>query len=235
LPFPYSDHASRPGVFRSNQVEISRRNLLLGASSFIALGGLGYLGSALDAVFSSAMAQSALLAPGPMGDMIQGSETAPITIVEYASLTCPHCRDFAAHTFPELKKRYIDTGKVRFIFREYALNDVDLLAIVIARCAPKERYFPLVETLYEKQDVWAVNNPVAPLMTIAKQAGFTDESFKACASNQQLIEGVKAQREAAGKLGVNSTPTLFINGEKHPGGMTIEEMEKVMQPYLKAG
>ncbi len=142
---------------------------------------------------------------------------------------------FEVKTFPELKKRYIDTGKVRFIFREFALNDVDLLAIVTVRCAPKERYFALVETLFEKQDVWAVNNPVPPLLGIAKQAGFTDESFKACASNQQIIEGVKAQRETGSKVGVNSTPTFFINGEKHVGGLPIEEMEKLIQPYLKAG
>jgi protein-disulfide isomerase len=217
-------------------VEISRRNLLIGAASFVAVGGLGYLASALDGVFSAAIAQpSALLAPGALGDMVQGSETAPVTIIEYASLTCSHCRNFALKTYPELKKRYIDTGKVRYIFREFALNDVDLLAIVTARCAPKERYFPLVETLFEKQDQWAVNNPVPPLLGIAKQAGFTDESFKACASNQQVIEGVKAQREAGTKFGVNSTPTFFINGEKRAGDMSIDDMEKLIQPYLKAG
>jgi protein-disulfide isomerase len=217
-------------------VEISRRNLLVGAASFVAVGGLGYLASALDAFSNMAMAQpSALLAPGPLGDMVQGSETAPVTIVEYASLTCSHCRNFAVKTYPELKKRYIDTGKVRYIFREFALNDVDLLAIVTVRCAPKERYFPLVETLYEKQDQWAVNNPVPPLLGIAKQAGFTDESFKACASNQQVIEGVKTQRDAASKFGVNSTPTFFVNGEKHSGDMSIEDLDKLIQPHLKAG
>jgi protein-disulfide isomerase len=214
-------------------VEISRRDLLIGTASFVAV---SCLAGALDALSSAAMAQpSILLAPGPLGDMIQGSETAPVTIVEYASLTCPHCREFALKTFPELKKRYIDTGKVRFIFREFALNDIDLLAIVTVRCAPKDRYFPLVETLFEKQEMWAVNNPVPPLLGIAKQAGFTDESFKACASNQQVIEGVKAQRETGSKLGVNSTPTFFINGEKHVGGLPIEDMEKLIQPYLKAG
>ncbi len=214
-------------------MEITRRDLLIGTASFAAA---GFFAGALDALSSAAMAQpSTLLAPGPLGDMIQGSETAPVTIVEYASLTCPHCREFAVKTFPELKKRYIDTGKVRFIFREFALNDVDLLAIVTVRCAPKERYFALVETLFEKQDVWAVNNPVPPLLGIAKQAGFTDETFKACASNQQIIDGVKAQREAGSKFGVSSTPTFFINGEKRVGGMPIEEMEKLIQPYLKAG
>ena len=217
-------------------MEISRRNLLIGTASIVAAGSFGYLASVLDAFWTEAVAQpSALLAPGPLGDMVQGSETAPVTIVEYASLTCGHCRNFAVKTYPELKKRYIDTGKVRYIFREFALNDVDFLAIVIARCGSKERYFPLIETLFDKQDQWAVNNPVPPLLGIAKQAGFTDESFKACASNQQVIEGVKAQREAGIKFGVSSTPTFFINGEKRAGDISIDELEKLIQPYLKAG
>jgi protein-disulfide isomerase len=223
-------------------VEISRRNLLLGSAAVIALSGLGYFAwtgsrSPLEEISGEALAQapSALLAPGPLGDLVLGSETAPVTIVEYASLTCSHCRNFAVKTFPELKKRYIDTGKVRYILREFALNDVDLLAIVIARCAPKDRHFPLIETLFDKQDQWAVNNPVPPLSTIAKQAGFTDESFRACASNQTIIDGVKAQRDAGVKFGVNSTPTFFINGEKRAGDIPIEELEKLIQPYLKAG
>ena len=217
-------------------MEISRRSLIIGAASILTAGSLGSFASVIDALSGKALAQpSNLMVPGPLGDMILGSETAPVTIVEYASLTCSHCRTFMVGTYPELKKRYIDTGKVRYILREFALNDVDLLAIVIARCAPKERFFPLVETLFEKQDQWALNNPVPPLLGIAKQAGFTDESFKACASNQKVIEGVKAQRDAGTKFGVTSTPTFFINGEKKTGNMSIEEMEKVIQPYLKAG
>jgi protein-disulfide isomerase len=221
-------------------VEFTRRNLLTGTAAVIAVGALGYFAwtgtrSPLQELSSEALAQgsAALLNPGPLGDIVLGPETAPVTIVEYASLTCSHCRNFAVNTFPELKKRYIDTGKVRYILREFALNDVDFLAIVIARCAPKERQFPLIEILFEKQDQWAVNNPVPPLQTIAKQAGFTEESFRACASNQKLIEGVKAQRDAGVKFGVNSTPTFFINGEKHTGNMSIEEIEKAIQPYLR--
>ena len=210
-------------------MELTRRNLLIGTAAIAAAAYFGWSGEA------AAQSTAALLNPGPLGDIVLGSETAPVTIVEYASLTCSHCRNFAVKTFPELKKRYIDTGKVRYILREFALNDVDFLAIVIARCAPKERQFPLIETLFEKQDQWAVNTPVPPLMTIAKQAGFTDESFKACAANQKLIEGVKAQREAGVKFGVQSTPTFFINGEKRAGDMPIEEIEKAIQPYLKGG
>jgi protein-disulfide isomerase len=238
LPFPYSETA-QPGLPRSSKVKISRRKLLIGTAAFVAAGSLGYLDGVrglLGSLVGEAAAQpTALMAPGPLGDMVMGSETAPVTIVEYASLTCPHCREFAVHTFPELKKRFIDTGKVRYIFREFALNDVDLLAIVSVRCASKEKFFPLIDTLYEKQDIWAVNNPVQPLLGILKQAGFTDESFKACASNQKIIEGVKAQRETGSKVGVNSTPTFFINGEKQVGAIGIDQLEKLIQPYLKEG
>ena len=219
-------------------MDTSRRNLIIGAGAVIAVGIAGYVvwssrsGDPLKQG-SPAPNTAGLLAPGALPDMVMGQENAPVTIVEYASLTCPHCRDFALHTFPEIKKRYIDTGKVRFIFREFALNEVDRLAIVIARCAPKERYFPLVETLFEKQESWAMDNPVPPLLAIAKQAGFTEESFKACAANQQIVQAVSAQRDAGSAFGVNSTPTFFINGERHSGSLPLGEFEKVLQRYLK--
>lgn len=224
-------------------MDSSRRNLLIGAAAVVAVGGIGYViwnggfGGAPDSgPGEGAQTSAALMAPGPLPDMALGSENAPVTIIEYASLTCSHCKNFELKTFPELKKRYIDTGKVRFIFREFALNDVDLLAIVLARCTSKDNYFPFVDTLFEKQEQWAVNNPVPPLLAIAKQAGFTDESFKQCASNQQAVESVITQREqAASKFGITSTPTFFINGELHSGDMSIEDMEKLIQPYLKAG
>jgi protein-disulfide isomerase len=214
-------------------VIINRRDFVVTSAA------LALAGNTLSGLIAPAAAQTPspadLAKPGPLGDQVQGKDDAPVTVIEYASMTCGHCATFHNETYPVLKSKYIDTGKVRYILREFALNDVDFLAIVIARCAPKERQFPLIETLFEKQDQWAVNNPIPPLQTIAKQAGFTDESFKACAANQKLIEGVKAQRDAGAKFGVTSTPTFFINGEKRAGDMPIEEIEKAIQPYLKAG
>jgi protein-disulfide isomerase len=188
--------------------------------------------------FSAAEAQTPsqadLLQPGPLPDMVLGAADAPVTIIEYASLTCPHCRHFEVTTFPELKKRYIDTGKVRYIFREFVLNDLDALAILLARCTDKDKYFPFVETLYETQEQWVVRNAIPALMGIAKQVGFTEESFNKCAANQPLLDSVKAQRDrAADKFGVSSTPTFFINGKIYSGSMSIEDMEKLIQPYLK--
>lgn len=220
-------------------MNITRREFCTGVAALAittaVLGG-GFALPGSTPAYAQNVSAAELLQPGPLPEMALGVENAPVTIIEYASLTCSHCRNFELKTYPELKKRYIDTGKVRYIFREFVLNDVDALAVLLTRCTDKEKYFPFVETLFEKQDQWAVQNPIPPLLAIAKQVGFTEDSFKQCASNQQLFEGIKSQRDrAAEKFGVKSTPTFFINGVMHAGDMPIEEMEKLIQPHLKAG
>jgi protein-disulfide isomerase len=216
----------------------TRRNIWIAAAAVvvIAAGVFGYFtwargSGGIDS--SGKVALTDLLKPGSLPDMVMGADNAPVTIVEYASLTCPHCQHFELTTYPELKKRYIDTGKVRYIFREFVLNDLDALAIMLARCLDKDKYFPFVETLYATQDKWAKEDALPPLMAISKQAGFTDDSFKKCAANQQLYQDIAAQRDTASKnFGVNSTPTFFINGQIHSGDMPLAELEKLMQPYL---
>jgi len=181
-----------------------------------------------------------LAKPGPAGDVVLGSDKAPVTIIEYASMTCPHCAHFSATTFPELKKRYIDTGKVRFIFREFPFDKVAAAAFMLARCANQqggsERYMAVIETLFAKQDEWVNDHPLQPLENIAKQLGFSDESFKACLTNQKVLDDIESVRDrAVDKLGVNSTPTFFINGKKVVGDLPIESMAKEIDPYLKTG
>ena len=192
------------------------------------------------AAVSDAELQSELAKPGPDGDIVLGSDKAPVTIIEYASMTCPHCAHFSDTTFPELKKRYIDTGKVRFIFREFPFDKVAAAAFMLARCAGKdggsERYMAVVETLFAKQLEWVVNEPRAPLENIARQFGFTDETFKRCLTNQTVLDGIEAVRDrAVQKLGVNSTPTFFVNGKKLVGDQPIDTLAKEIDPYLKAG
>ena len=173
---------------------------------------------------------------GPDGDVILGSAKAPVTVIEYASMTCPHCAHFSETTFPELRKRYIDTGKVRFIFREFPLDALAAAGFMLARCAGKDKFMPIVETLFAKQADWIVKEPVPALQGIAKQFGFTEDSFKECLANQKLLDGIQAVRDhAVEKLGVNSTPTFFINGKKMVGALTIEQMAKEIDPYLKEG
>ena len=177
-----------------------------------------------------------LAKPGPDGDIVLGSEKAPVTIVEYASMTCPHCAHFSTTTFPELEKRYIDTGKVRFIFREFPLDPLAAAGFMLARCAGKDKFMPVVETLFAKQQEWMVQKPIPPLMSIAKQFGFSEQSFNQCLANQKVLDDVQAVRDrAAEKLGVNSTPTFFINGKKFTGDQSIEAMAKEIDPYLKEG
>jgi protein-disulfide isomerase len=182
--------------------------------------------------------QAELAKPGPDGDVALGSDKAPVTIIEYASMTCPHCAHFSETTFPELKKRYIDTGKVRFIFREFPFDPVAAAGFMLARCAGKDRYMAVIETLFAKQGEWALDkaHARAPLENIAKQLGFTDESFKECLTNQKVLDGIEDVRNrAVQKLGVNSTPTFFINGKKLTGDVPLDTLAKEIDPYLKAG
>ena len=176
-----------------------------------------------------------LMQPNPLGEMAIGSESAPITVIEYASMTCPHCAHFSETTFPELKKRYIDTGKVRFIFREFPLDRLAFAGFLLARCVPSDKYFPMIETLFAQQRDWVVEKPLQPMRAIAKQAGVSQEAFDACLEDHKLIEGIeKVRSQAADKFGVNSTPTFFVNGKRLPGALSIEEMEKEFAPYLKS-
>jgi protein-disulfide isomerase len=178
---------------------------------------------------------------GPDGDIVLGSAKAPVTIIEYASMTCPHCAHFSETTFPQLKKQYIDTGKVRFIFREFPFDKLAAAAFMLARCAEKsgggsDKYMAVVETLFAKQDDWVNDHPLAPLENIAKQFGFTDKSFKACLTNQKVLDGIQSVRDhAVEKLGVNSTPTFFVNGKKIIGDVPLETLAKEINPYLKTG
>ena len=214
---------------------ITRRNLLIGASTFAMLAALGSFGALIEAQPADAQSvpMAELLVPPGLGDRSLGKDDAPVTIVEYASMTCPHCAHFHETTYPELKKRYIDTGKVRFIFREFPLDPLAAGASMLARCADKEQFFPLIETLFQQQSKWAVEKPIPQLLAIARQAGFSEEKFKACLSDQKMLDAMQAeQKRATDKFQVNSTPTLFVNGKKHVGGISIDDLAKVIDPIV---
>ena len=135
---------------------------------------------------------AALMAPGPLPEMALGSADAPNTIVEYASMTCPHCAQFENVVFPELKTKYIDTGKVRFIFREFPLDGLAARASLLARCAGPDRYFPMIEALFQTQQNWVVQGPEAmeKLLQFARQAGFSKESFDKCMADKELFNKI---------------------------------------------
>ncbi len=216
---------------------LTRRQVFATTSILAGAGVMGtLLGRPYDAHAAGEIDQADLAKAGPDGDVVLGSEKAPVTVIEYASMTCPHCAHFSTATFPELQKRYIDTGKVRFIFREFPFDALAAAGFMLARCAGKDKFMAVVETLFAKQSEWMVQKPVPPLMNIAKQFGFTQESFDKCLANQQVLDGIQNVRDrAAEKLGVNSTPTFFINGKKLVGDQSIDAIAKEIEPYLKEG
>lgn len=174
-----------------------------------------------------------LLEPGALPDMALGKADAPVTIVEYASMTCPHCGHFHATTLPELKTKYIDTGKVRLIFREFPFDPRAEAGFMLARCS-KDNYFPMVDVLFKQQQNWAsVDNAKDALLQISKLAGFSQESFEACLTDQKLLEDVRAvQKRGAEEFKVDSTPTFFINGNTYKGALTIAEMSAIIDGML---
>jgi protein-disulfide isomerase len=191
-------------------------------------------GMALAAPLAFAAVDVKVLNTAPAeGDMSMGPDTAKVTVIEYASATCPHCAAFYNDVFPTFKKEYIDTGKIHFIFREYPHNDAALAAFMVARCAPKEKYFPLVDVFFSTQPEWT-QDPLAGLNKIAQQAGFTKESFDACLKNESVAKAILSVRDTASTLGVTGIPTFFVNGEMMESGeKTIEEMRKKIDPLLK--
>jgi protein-disulfide isomerase len=221
-------------------LQITRRELCQGTAA-VALATTMLGGFALPPLLNEALAETVptaeLMKPEALPDMVMGDDKAAVTIVEYASMTCPHCARFQETTFPELKKRYIDTGKVRYIFREFPLDNLAAAAFMLARCSgqdDKNKYFALIDTLFRQQPQWAVEKPIPPLMAIAKQAGFTEKSFDACLANQKILDGIESVRQRAVKVfKVQSTPTFFINGTLAAGALSIEELSKQIDPYLK--
>jgi protein-disulfide isomerase len=174
-----------------------------------------------------------LLKPGALPDKQLGKDDAKVTIVEYASMTCPHCAHFAETTFPDLKTKYIDTGKARYILREFPFDPSAEAGFMLARCA-KDNYFPMVDVLFRQQANWVgVPNTKDALLQISKLAGFTQESFEACLTDQKLLDDVRSvQKRGANEFKVDSTPTFFINGKTYKGAMSIAEMSAIIDPLL---
>ena len=176
-----------------------------------------------------------LMVPGPLGEKALGADSAPVTIVEYASMTCGHCARFHETTYHGLKEKYVDTGKVRFVFREFPLDNIALGVFMLARCAPEQAYFDVVDLFFKTQRDWAVagQNPRPALFNVAKQVGFTQESFESCLKNQNLVDGIIAVKETGRtKFKVDSTPTFFINGKRVSGALSLDAMGEHIDPLL---
>lgn len=213
----------------------SRRQILEFAAA------LGLTSFGLANLREPALAQGAtvpvdqLMAGEALPDVALGKSDAPITIVEYASMTCSHCAAFHVTTYPELKRKYIDTGKVRFILREFPLDPLATAAFMLARCAGDDKRTAIVDLLFAQQKNWAfTEKPVESLANLVKQAGVTEDAFEACLKNQELFDKINKVRDhASEKFGVNATPTFFINGKKQTGEVTPDALDTLLDPLLK--
>ncbi|WP_036258687.1 DsbA family protein [Methylocapsa aurea] len=202
---------------------------------------LAGIAGVIDDLREPALAQGAsipldqLLAGEALPDVVIGKGDAPIVIVEYASMTCSHCAAFHTATYPELKRKYIDAGKVRFILREFPLDPLATAGFMLARCAGDDKRTAMVDLLFAQQKNWAfTEKPLESLANLVKQAGVNHERFETCLKDQELYDKINKVRDhAAEKFGVKATPTFFINGKKESGEMTPEALDKLLEPLLK--
>jgi len=166
----------------------------------------------------------------PLPDMVMGDPAAPIEIIEYASMTCPHCAAFHLETLPELKAQYIDTGRARLVFREYPLDRLALIASAVARCAGPEHYFGFIDVLFETQQQWShAEDPVAAIKQIVRMGGLDPAMVDACLEDEAVIDGILAIRlEATETWDIKSTPSFVIDGTLHSGGVTFEELDAIL-------
>jgi len=191
-------------------------------------------------LISGAMAQAAsdVAKPVSLPDMALGPANAPITITEFASMTCPHCSAFNETVFPKIKAEYIDTGKIRYVFREFPLDIKAAAGSMLSRCIAKDdssKYFAVTDMLFRQQNDWVMKNTTETLTRIGKQAGLSQQQVEDCLKNQALLDKIAAdQKYAADVLKVDSTPTFFINGEKIKGETTFEEFDKRIKALLKS-
>ena len=197
----------------------------------IAVLGLSGCGGGAVPADTAAPLKDQMLEPGALGEREYGNRNAPVTIIEYASLTCPHCRNYHAKVFPKVKRQYVDTGKVRYIIREFPIGRSAGTAAIATRCVPKNKYLPLVEAYLSRQSEW-VSQDVRPdaIYSIAKSSGLSRAAFDKCRSNQTIIDGLTDVKQRGRKYGVIGTPTLFINGQKLQGAVTFEEVKALIQP-----
>jgi protein-disulfide isomerase len=208
---------------------------VLSLTGLAALAGFSPLRLIADAIAQGA---SDVAKPVSLPDMALGPASAPVTITEFASMTCPHCAAFNEAVFPKIKSEYIDTGKIRYVFREFPLDIKAAAGSMLARCIAKGdagKYFAVIDMLFKQQNDWVTKNTTETLIRIGKQAGLSQQAVEDCLKDQALLDKIAAdQKYASEVLKVDSTPTFFINGEKIKGETSFAEFDKKIKSLLKS-
>lgn len=214
-----------------------RRSALKAFGIMLALAAGGFFAAELCAAEAQSVTipMEKLNAPQALPDIVQGNADAPVTIIEYASMTCPHCARFHAETYPTLRDKYINTGKVRFILREFPLDPRAAAAFMLARCAGDgDKRTAVIDLLFNAQESWAYSDkPLDALANLMKQTGMSSKDFEACLNDQKLYNKVVKERDDAGKdFSIDATPTFFINGVKYSGEMSVAALSKILDPLV---
>ena len=212
-----------------------RRRFLAGATAAAAVASLPMSAVAQSRIDEVAIDK--LMAADELSELTLGNKDAKVTIVEYASMSCPACARFHRQTYPKLKEKYIDTGKILFVIREFPLNNLAAAGAMLARCAgTPAKSIAMIDVLFEKQQEWVSDKAVEVLLKIAKQAGFTEESFNTCLQDDKLLAKLSRRRDKADKeFGVDATPSFFVNGKRmRTRNFSIETFDRVLEPLLKS-
>lgn len=216
-------------------MKFNRRDTLILAAAASALSLCGV--ATASAAEGDMIDVAKLMAPaGGVADHVQGSETAPVTVIEYASPTCPHCAAFSNNVLPAFIEQYVDTGKVKLIVRPFVRNVLDAAVFMLAEAAGPTNYHNVLSTYFKTQANWAASQtPRDAILEIAKQLGFTQETFDAALTNQALFTGMEALREQAlDEFGLSGTPTFYVNGKTLTGDKTLEQLAAEIDPLVPA-
>jgi protein-disulfide isomerase len=180
------------------------------------------------------LAKRLLDAASPLGDRSLGMADAPVVMIEYASATCPHCAEFHERLLPQIKTEYIDTGKARFIFREFPLDQLALGAFMLARCVPEDKYFATLDLMFRRQATWAKSkNPADGLFKITQMAGMDRAGFEACVKREDMAKAiVESSKLAREEFGVKGTPAIFVNGQLIDGHKELAEVKAALDKAI---
>lgn len=223
-----------------SEFTITKRRLLGGiAAAAIATTSAGSMAFAVDLPTADRdVDMEAALKPGSLKEMALGDANAPVKIIEYMSMTCPHCAHFHQTTFDTIKTKYVDTGKVYFVLREFPFpqDTASLAAFMLARCTSEDKFFPFVSMFLKQQRTWAApadGDVRNAMLQLSKLGGFTQETFDACLTNAQLAADVSAVRDrGAQEFGIQSTPSFLINGKAYSGDMSVDSMSALIDSLL---